>query len=153
MVNMNSSKGFTLIELMIVVAIIGILASIAVPQYQKYIARSQVSEAYTLFNGAKALVQDNLQTGSCTTTQTSDNQITGKYGIMVISGTPATGVGSDTTATGCILTYTFNSASRGVSPLIAGKDLTYNLLMNGQLDRRLTSSIKVDVSLIPKSLR
>ena len=51
-------KGFTLIELMIVVAIIGVLAAIAIPAYQDYTIRAQVSEGLTLASGAKAAVSE-----------------------------------------------------------------------------------------------
>ncbi len=54
----NVQKGFTLIELMIVVAIIGILAAIAIPQYQDYTARSQLSEAVTLTGGLKTPIAE-----------------------------------------------------------------------------------------------
>ena len=59
----TAQKGFTLIELMIVVAIIGILAAIAIPQYQNYIAKSQVSRAMGETSSVKTAVETCLNEG------------------------------------------------------------------------------------------
>ena len=63
---MNAQKGFTLIELMIVVAIIGILAAIAIPQYQNYIAKSQVSRVMAETGSIKTAVEACLLEGKTT---------------------------------------------------------------------------------------
>ncbi|WP_351118893.1 pilin [Psychrobacter sp. SMN/5/1215-MNA-CIBAN-0208] len=65
--NANIQKGFTLIELMIVVAIIGILAAIAIPQYQNYIAKSQVSRVVGETGNLKTAVEDCMNSGRTTT--------------------------------------------------------------------------------------
>lgn len=56
----RSQQGFTLIELMIVAAIIGILAAVALPAYQDYTIRARVTEGLTLISAAKTLVAENI---------------------------------------------------------------------------------------------
>lgn len=94
-------KGFTLIELMIVVAIIGILAAVALPAYQDYTARSQVSEAVVLFEGPKGGITEYWSNkGSYPTS----NDLAGVARAASISGKYVTTVTISGTATAAIIT-------------------------------------------------
>ena len=94
----NVQKGFTLIELMIVVAIIGILAAIAIPAYQDYTIRAQVTEGLNLAGAAKAAVSESYSsTGTWPSTNAqaglgSATEIQGKYVSAVDVGSEGAGV-------------------------------------------------------------
>ena len=101
-------KGFTLIELMIVVAIIGILAAVALPAYQDYTIRAKVTEGLSLAGGAKTAVSENAANGKNYCSGWTVPAVTNNVSSLAIAD-----------ATGAItITYTTQVAPSGSNTLV-----------------------------------
>ncbi len=129
-------SGFTLVELMVVLAIIGVLAVVALPAYQDYIAKAQASESLVLASGLKRNIQANREKNSCFTngaTATSEDKLTGKYGNAEITQIT---VGGNTV---CGVRYTFNNTN--VSDRVKGTVIEFEVYETGIVARKSTSTI------------
>ena len=122
---MIGAKGFTLIELMIVVAIIGILAAIAIPAYQNYTTRAQVSEALNMASVIKSeLLATYGSSGACPASPVD----LGLDSSGIVNTKYVQSISINTTYSGAICAFDFTFNTSRMNAGVAGKTLTFAMM-------------------------
>ncbi len=142
----KKQQGFTLIELMIVIAVIGVLSAIAMPQYQKYVAKSEVASVLATLTGAKTNVE-------ASTVETGEFPAAGQESALGVPALPLGTVvfapdGTDLDAG--TITFTFDAAGNEASALVAGHTLTLTRA-TGTGAWTCSSNIPATEQLLPKT--
>ena len=151
-------KGFTLIELMIVIGIIGILAVIAIPQYTSYVARAQVRQAINVLGGAKVAIAEYKSTNGvfpCTV------QLWDIYPMASATDTKTKYIQSLSVSTGsfdwvegAIFSIVIDFKSTGVSSLLAGKIIQFTTTTGeGTYNWVCTAEDTIPKDVLPASCR
>ncbi|MGD8620168.1 MAG: pilin [Gammaproteobacteria bacterium] len=142
---MKQQKGFTLIELMIVIAIIGILAAIAIPAYQDYTIRSKVSEGLNMAGAAKLAVAETFDSsGALKLSNTS-------YGLPLPASIAGTYVASISAVTS-LVTITYRTIAAGKVDAGDTVLLTANTSLPGSTQWTCTSTA-INARFLPANCR
>lgn len=148
----RKQTGFTLIELMIVIAIVGILSAIALPAYQDYVARAQVSEGIRLMTGLRSAVVENYSDSS----KCPDNERDSKFGLAIephITGKYVDKIRTkDATAPAtCEIIATFKS--NDISKYLQGKSVSLQMTNIANRYTWACKTISVPEKYLPSSCR